>query len=81
MKKHTIPEEEFARRLIEQNRKPNVLYLCDQTACDRPCRPECKYTDKIEHALNFEKLFDNTYVEKGSPEHDTFKQKMEGLNE
>jgi len=41
----------------------NVLYLCDQKACDH-CSPECKHTADISHAKHFERGYDGeTYVE------------------
>ena len=34
-------------------KKTMVFYICDRKACN-PCdNPDCKYTNKIEHAANF----------------------------
>lgn len=47
-----------------------VLYLCDKRACDR-CNPECKYTEDIRHARNFELgAGKNVYTEKGGDNYD-----------
>ena len=32
---------------------PDVRYICDRRACVN-CYPECKHTDDIRHAANFE---------------------------
>jgi len=51
---------------VEVNEKPEpskILYLCDRRKC-RNCNPDCKHTEDITHAENFEVSFLNYYVEK-----------------
>lgn len=46
----------------------NVLYLCDKKGCcglnDCPGDGYCEHTTDIEHAVNFEKMDDESYWEK-----------------
>lgn len=46
----------------------NIVYLCDGKACgnDHECM-ECKHTSDISHAVNFEKLDNNHWIEKEQP--------------
>lgn len=37
--------------ILESN---DILYLCDRRACHGGCSPECKHTQDITHAVNFE---------------------------
>jgi hypothetical protein len=44
-----------------------VLYLCDRRACTKQCSPECKHTQDITHAKNFELGEDGkSFIEKTS---------------
>ena len=38
----------------EYRRETNILYLCDQRACQDCTYPDCEYTTDIHHAKNFE---------------------------
>ena len=38
-----------------------TLFLCDRRACDT-CRPECRHTADIRHAVNFKNKF-GVYIE------------------
>lgn len=55
--------------MSEQKNRPNVLYLCDERACDNPCNPACKYTSDPAHAMYFQRIGngdDATYWERES---------------
>lgn len=44
------------------------LYLCDRKACLDHCNPECKHTEDIRHAKNFERFVDGTtFIENSKP--------------
>lgn len=44
------------------------LYLCDHKACGDRCSPECKHTEDIRHAKNFERFVDGTtFIENSKP--------------
>lgn len=41
-----------------------IAYLCDRKACGEKCVfPKCQHTEDINHALNFEKLDEDTFME------------------
>ena len=44
--------------------EPQVAYLCDQKYCESCENPDCKHTLDITHAVNFEKIEGNKYMEK-----------------
>lgn len=42
----------------------NIAYICDGKACGEDCTfPKCQHTTDINHALNFEKLDEGTFME------------------
>lgn len=43
------------KRCSDCDRGADVLYLCDQKRCIKCHYPECKHTNDIRHAKNFEK--------------------------
>lgn len=42
----------------------NVIYICDHKACDKCSYPQCKHTQDVTHAVNFEKFAEDSYYEK-----------------
>lgn len=55
--------------VVQGNKK--VAFICDEKACGDSCSKdwfgECKHTEKIEHAKNFDRLADDLYMEKERP--------------
>lgn len=50
-------------RNARRRRKAEVLYLCDQKACN-VCNPGlCRHTTDVNHAVNFRFSYDRVYVE------------------
>lgn len=42
----------------------NIAYVCDRKACGENCVfPKCQHTEDINHALNFEKIDENKFIE------------------
>ena len=53
-------------RIWKALRRYEVAYLCDRKACDGCItmpNPDCSHTLDIRHAVNFEKLYDEHYIE------------------
>ena len=42
------------------NRRDDILYLCDRKACDNCSYPKCKHTSDFRHAKNFIVTFQNS---------------------
>lgn len=49
-------------RIRKALRRYEVAYLCDRKACNVH-NPDCSHTLDIRHAVNFEKLDDEHYME------------------
>ena len=50
--------------LVLAKDEPKIAYLCDQKECVVCINPRCHHTCNIQHAVNFENLGDNHYMEK-----------------
>lgn len=61
-----IEENQRLREQLEkQDDEPHIVYECDKQECEGGCNnQDCFHTTDIDHAVNFEKLSDDKYMEK-----------------
>lgn len=62
---HNLERLKKAETMKGSEEKPKVAYICDGRACPgESCDGGCHHTTDIAHAINFDRVGDNTYMEK-----------------
>lgn len=62
---HNLERLKKAETMKGSEEKPKVAYICDRRACpEESCDRGCQHTTDIAHAMNFDRVGDNKYMEK-----------------